>query len=207
MKRKRERKRDVETSIVVGFFGCEPGVGVTFLVLAMATYFSQFLGIQTTVMECCGQDRLIHLEGRLKRVVRCGENHFRIDQVDYYANAGEELVAEQICSNRGAILLDLGHNYLTAKPYLMRCTRKVLLVNTMPWKVSTYEEFREAFETVEKKIKWDVTGTFAWNETERNKIMRDKVDLLQIPFIPNPFQITFQECQILRKVMNQSIMR
>lgn len=159
-------------------------------------------------MECCGQDEFIGIGIRMAQGRAMADDFFKINGMRFYARAKEQLVAEEICSNRGVVILDLGSDYAKARPYLLRCDKRIILGSTAPWKIEQFLGFIERHCNYEDKLTFSVIGTLDGITVDKKDKLRLKNlkvgNPVIIPFIREPFQVMYEHCKVFETLIHAS---
>lgn len=188
--------------MTIGIAGCDSGVGVTHLALALGSY-------------CCSKQRRkvayieLHTKNEISRLLSeeqlccllrrqtAGAASFAadlpcfcLDGVDYYPQASGNTVP--ILLNRGydCLILDSGRLEEAGLPEFLRCDRKLVIGSLAVWKAWKYEAFLQklrAFTDLGEGFSYLVQ---AGNKKSISDFSRShQISMCQVPFINNPFRI------------------
>ncbi|MCI8390701.1 MAG: hypothetical protein HFI35_08490 [Roseburia sp.] len=188
--------------MTIGIAGCDSGVGVTHLALALGSY-------------CCSKQRKkvayieLHARNEISRLLReetldsmlrqqaakassfsqdtfC----FRLDGVDYYPHASGNTVP--ILLNRGydCLILDTGRPEESVLTEFLRCDRKLVIGSLAVWKAWKYEAFLHKLRTFADLGEGFSYLVQAGNEKSISDFSKSHpLSMRQVPFIKNPFRI------------------
>ncbi|MBO5372187.1 MAG: hypothetical protein J6A75_05640 [Lachnospiraceae bacterium] len=100
---------------------------MTHLAVALANYTTSGLGEKTACVEIGGH-------GQLSQWKKAEKDGYFTDQgVFYYPDYSKERIPVLLNMDYERIILDFGDAYLSCREEIMRCDRKIFLLNLNPW--------------------------------------------------------------------------
>lgn len=158
---------------------------MTHLSVALANYAASGLGEKTVYVELGGHGEIAHWK-------TANEQGFFTDLgVCYYPDFKREQIPVLLNQGYEKIIMDFGDVYLSFREELMRCDRKIFLLNLNPW-----QEFaaKKLIRTVQNDdwggIRPIYAGVNAKELTKRAVEKEYKLQIAEVPTIQNPRCIT-----------------
>lgn len=165
----------------VGIAGSIRGSGATHLSVALANYAASGLGQKTAYLELDGHGEIAHWKETNK------QGYFTVNGVHYYPNVKRDQIPILLNYDYEWIFMDFGDEYRLFREDLLRCDRKIFLLNLNPW-----QEFyaKEMLRAVLQKNWGGIQPVYAGvkMQYEEKKRMEREFGIMvtQIPLILNP---------------------
>lgn len=199
--------------------GCDSGIGVTHLAIALCSYccskqrkraaflelhtrneISQlipeselFAAMNTQSRASCSAE--MHSKVSLLGTSHAPESgrdklHFKYHGVDYYPHVSGNEVPALLNQGYDYLILDMGSMKEADHSEFLRCDRKLVLGSLAPWKIWTYEEFFRQFDNSVNLGE----GFYYLTQTGTAKSIphfskAHHISMSGVPFIKNPFRI------------------
>lgn len=122
---------------------------------------------------------------------------FNVQEVVYYKNADEELLAACMNLHYECIIIDFGCSYNECRNAFLRCTVKAVVLSLSDWKMKLCLEFIRQIEA-DKKNSWYYLNIFGSEETRRELKKTFKINSVKIPFSEDAFTITKAEIKFFK---------
>lgn len=192
--------------LTIGITGCNAGVGVTHLAIALANLCGSKLGAKTACIEFHKRDEIRFLMTESRLSFRQQENscrsYFRIYDVDYYPNASKEELPCLLNQGYQYLILDLGNAEEADFSELLRCDKKIIIGNPVSWKI---DKFRKTLTRITQNTT-SGEGFLYLIEMGKPKILRElsshyHIQVRSVPFIPNPFRIEKEAFSVLQELL------
>lgn len=199
--------------------GCDSGMGVTHLAIALCSYCCSKQRKRAALLELHTRNEIsqlipeselfaamnahsrtfhsskVHSNISLLGTTRPQESgqdylHFKFHGVDYYPHvSGNEIPA---LLNRGYdyLILDMGSMKEADLSEFLRCDRKLILGSLAPWKIWTYEEFFRQFDNSVNLGEGFYYLTQTGTTEDISQFSKTHhISMSGVPFIKNPFRI------------------
>lgn len=156
--------------------------------VALANYATSGLGEKTAYLELCGHEEIKHW----KEVNDKG--YFMDLKIHYYPKFKKEDVSLLLTLGYDKVILDFGDDYSGFREEMLRCDRKVFLINLNPWQKFFAEKL---LCTVQKENWGSIEPLYA--SANILKAQREEVEkkygisVMEIPVIPDP-RCIHREC-------------
>lgn len=165
----------------VGIAGSTRGSGVTHLSVALANYAASGLGEKTAYVELGGHSEMMYWK-------KTNEPGFFTDLgVHYYPDFRREQIPVLLNRDYEKIIMDFGDAYLSFREELLRCDRKIFLLNMNPW-----QEFaaRKLVNTVKGELWGGISPVYgavkAVKHVKKTVEKENRIRVAEIPLIENP---------------------
>ncbi len=183
----------------IGIAGSIRGSGATHLSVALANYAASGLGEKTACLELGGHGELANWKMAEE------EGYFTDQKIHYYPDVKKEQIP--IILNRGyeRIIMDFGDAYVSFREELLRCDRKVMLLNLNPW-----QEFaaRRMLDAMGRKDWGNIKPLYAGRNAQKacKKTLEREygVTILEIPLIPEPGRIRADEFSCMDLILGRA---
>lgn len=170
-----------ENNRVVGIAGSVPGSGVTHLSVALANYAASGLGEKTACLELSGRGEFGHWKA-------AGAEGYFVDRgIHFYPDFPEREMPILMNRDYERIILDFGEDYVRCREEILRCHRKIFLLNLNPWQMSAAEKL---ISTVQGDNWKGIRPCYASLHTDRarKKAMEKKfgIRIEELPILNQP---------------------
>lgn len=194
--------------MTIGIMGCDTGVGVTHLAIALCNYCCSKQRKKVAYLELHARAEISQLipESKLysalkphsaKHTLKSNLSdstscpcHFQFRGVDYYPHVSDSMIPALLNQGYDYLILDIGSIKEADYSEFLRCDRKLVVGSVAPWKLWRYEEFfrqfvnsqnlGEGFHYLLQMGTWADTSHF---------IKSHHISMVPIPFIKNPFRL------------------
>ena len=168
----------------IGIAGSIRGSGATHLAVALANYAASGQNERAACPELGASKEL----ARWKEAGKDG--CFKEKGVSYYPNVKREQIPILLNRSYEKILMDFSDDYSGYREELLRCGRKIFLLNLNPWQAYAARELLEEIQS----DKWgNIRPVFASLNPQKmvkNAIEQEfKIQVISLPLIPDPFRI------------------
>lgn len=156
--------------------------------MALANYAASALGEKTAYLELDGHGGMTHYKPT-------GEKGYFIQAgVHYYPEMKKEEIPILLNCEYEKIIMDFGDSYMSHREELLRCDRKIFLLNLNPWqeyaaKKLVYTVLSEGWGNI-KPLYAGVNAQKAVKEAVEREC---RIDIMELPLIPNPMCIRSEE--------------
>lgn len=125
--------------------------------------------------------------------------------IDFFPSITLSKLTDILSQNYDFFIIDFGIlNQFTINEY-RRCNTQLAICPVSPWKRNIFDEFINMFK--EKYTNYQTQIYFLGNNNKENlnKIHRVyKINILPLPFLPNPFQITSEEFDFFKRIIERN---
>lgn len=125
--------------------GCNSGIGVTHLAIALCNFCASKLGKRTAYIELHQRNEILPFLSGQKHTVSSktdtGRSFFQCRGIDYYPNANEGEIPSLLNLGYSYLIFDLGSFVEADFPEFLRCDCKIVLGSLAPWKAESWKEF------------------------------------------------------------------
>lgn len=205
--------------MTIGIMGCDAGIGVTHLAIALCSYCCSKQRKRAALLELHTRNEIsqlvpeselcaamnahsrtscsaeVHSKASLfgtSHSLESGQSylHFKLHGVDYYPHVAGNEVPALLNQGYDYLILDMGSMKEADHSEFLRCDRKLVLGSLAPWKIWTYEEFFRQFSNSVNL--GEGFYYLAQTGTTKNIPQFSKahhISMSGVPFIKNPFQI------------------
>lgn len=149
--------------------------------VALANYAASALGEKTAYLELNKHDEIRHWKN-------AGENgYFKDSCIHYYPNLNKEEIPIILNRDYERIIMDFGDAYAGFREEMLRCGRKVFLLNLNFWQKFAAEKMADS--VLEKE--WGGIQPFYASANMQKSVKREMekeygIQILEIPFLENP---------------------
>ena len=177
-------KKNEKKVKIIGIAGAIRGSGATHLSIALANYTASGLGEKTACLELGGHGEMSHWKEAGTK------GYFTDAKIDYYPDLKKEQIPVLLNCGYETIIMDFGDAYKSYQGELLRCDRKIMLLNLNPWQAYAARELLEEIQS----DKWgNIRPVFASLNPQKmvkNAIEQEfKIQVISLPLIPDPFRI------------------
>lgn len=147
----------------------------------MANYSASGLGEKTAYLELCGHGEISHWKEANPK------GYFTDLKIDYYPDLKREQIPILMNHPYEKIIMDFGEAYLHFREELLRCDRKIFLLNLNPWQKFAAEKMIRVTE----EDHWGGIAPF-YGSVHAQKDIKKKlekkygIEITDIPPLPNP---------------------
>ena len=168
----------------IGIAGSSRGSGATHLSVALANYAASGLGEKTAYLELNGHKQIGHWKN-------AGEDgYFQDLRVHYYPNLKKEEIPIILNRDYDRVIMDFGDAYASFREDLLRCGRKVFLLNLSRWQKFEAEKM---INSVQRKDWGGIQPVYAsvnaQKEIKREIERKYGTQIESIPLLPDPGRI------------------
>lgn len=182
----------------IGIAGSIRGSGATHLSVALANYAASGLGKKTACLELNGH-------GEMRRWKEAKEGgYFEDGGIQYYPDVKEEQIPILLNRAYDTILMDFGDAYEQFRMEMLRCERKVFLLNLNPWQTFAAEQMICAV----KEERWGGIQPF-YAGMHMQKAIREALEqkysikIAEVPFLPDARSIPADAFSCLDAVLGR----
>lgn len=186
----------------IGIAGSIRGSGVTHLSVALANYAASGLGEKTAYLELCGHGEISHW----KEINQKG--YFTDIKIDYYPDLKREQIPILMNCPYERLIMDFGDAYLNFREELLRCSRKIFLLNLNPWQKFAAEKMIRATE----EERWGNIEPFYLSVNGQKDVKKKvekkyAVEVMEVPLIPNPRHIPAENFPCMDSILGNPTAR
>lgn len=176
--------------------GCESGLGVTHLSIALANYTAGWLGANTALAELGERNGLAQLS-------ETGvEESFYRSGVVYYPSVTSSGLGMISNMDYEYIILDLGPDSRMAREEIMRCNGKLIVGSLKPWRKAVYYDYIKRLQNNMGNLELYTFLALFEDKIEIKKCRRTfKAQVKSIPFLANPFCAQEKEIPFLHSLI------
>lgn len=164
------------------------GIGVTHLVMILATYSVSHRRRRTAVVELSGNHTI-------EKLAKTG-GPFDWNGISCYPNFMKNGIADVINRDYEIVIFDMGSNYYRTRTELLRCNQKVILGSLSPWRKTEYIRFVTEVMGEDRNVRNMIFLT-------QNGMKKDKKDFKKttgqtvypIPYLPEPMLVDKSQCE------------
>lgn len=168
--------------------------------VALANYAASGLGERTACVELGGR-------GEFRYWKKAGNEGYFVDQgICFYPDFPKEKIP--ILMNRGyeSIILDFGESYLDCREEILRCHRKVFLLNLNPWQK---EAARRLLAAVQGEEWGNIVPYYAGLHMDsklRTALEREfHINIEELPVIRQPLRVEAELFSCMDRILARSI--
>ena len=177
----KKKEKTQKTVKSIGIAGAIRGSGATHLSVALANYAASGLGEKTACLELGGHGELAHWKAVNKK------GYFTDAKIHYYPDFKKEQIPVLINCAYEKIIMDFGDAYISCQGELLRCDRKIVLLNLNPWQEFTAKRMIERIQSGEWGNAVPVYASVNAVKAIKKSIEREyRISIAEIPLIPNP---------------------
>lgn len=156
--------------------------------VALANYAAGGLNEKTAYLELFGQEEMSRWKEK-------NENGYFVDQkVFYYPEFDREQIPILLNRNYEKIIMDFGDAYIQFREEILRCDRKIFLLNLNPWQKFAAEKM---VNIVQNKYWGDIEPVYMSvnaQPAEKEKMEKEfGIEITEVPFIKNPRLVMSEE--------------
>ena len=154
----------------------------------MANYAASGLGEKTACLELGGQGELAHWN----EVNRKG--FFTEAGIDFYPNLKKEQIPILLNCGYETVIMDFGDDYQGCIGELLRCDRKILLLNLNPWQKFAAQKIVQSVQCGEWGDMAPVYASVHAQESVKKALEKEyRISIAKLPVIPDPTCICAEE--------------
>lgn len=161
---------------------------MTHLSVALANYAASGQGEKTAYLELGGHGEIAHWKKKNEK------GYFTDLGIHYYPDFKREQIPILLNQEYEKIIMDFGDAYLSFREELLRCDKKVFLLNLNPW-----QEFaaKKLLDNLQNKDWGGIRPLYAGVNVQKTQIQNVeknyKIQIMKIPIIENPKCIQTEE--------------
>ena len=180
-------KKNEKKVKIIGIAGAIRGSGATHLSIALANYTASGLGEKTACLELGGHGEMSHWKAAGTK------GYFTDAKIDYYPDLKKEQIPVLLNCGYETIIMDFGDAYKSYQGELLRCDRKIMLLNLNPWQEFAARKLVQtvpfyAGVNVQKSVKKAVEREF-------------KISVMELPSIPDPTCIRSEQFSCMNLIL------
>lgn len=189
-------KKKVKSVRTIGFAGSIRGCGVTHLSVAAANYAAGGLNEKTAYLELIGHGEISHWKEK-------NESGYFVDyNIHYYPDFKREQIPILLNRDYERIIMDFGDGYNDFREEILRCDKKIFLLNLNPWQKYAAEKM---VNTVQDEHWGDIQPVYMSmnaQKTEKEAIEKKfKIRITKLSLIQNPRSIRSEEFSFMDSIM------
>lgn len=167
--------------------------------MALANYASSGLGEKTAYVELSGH-------GELKDWKETGAEGYFIDQgIYFYPDFPRERIPILLNQDYERIIMDFGENYENYREEILRCHRKVFLLNLNPWQKSVAEKLVGTVQCEEWGGIRPFYASVHAGKTEKKAIEQEfHIHIEEIPVIEQPCCVEADKFGCMNRILEYS---
>lgn len=133
------------------------------------------------------------------------EEHFLYQKIDCYPNFLREDIPVLLNRDYERFIFDFGDQYVNYREEILRCDKKVFLLNLNPWQNFAAEKLVSTVQNTDWGGIRPVYASISFAESEKKKIeKRYHIQISQVPLIQEPFCIVPTEFLYLDMILNSN---
>lgn len=183
----------------IGIAGSIRGSGVTHLSVALANYAVSGLGKKTAYLE-------LHANGEIAHWKMAGtKGYFTDKKIHYYPKLERGQIPILLNDDYECVIMDFGDEYISFREEMLRCDRKVFLLNINLWQ-NFYA--KKLLDVVQKEDWGNIQPLYA-SANAQKKLKREMeksygIQIENIPLIQDPACITSDKFACLDRILGHS---
>lgn len=206
-------RNGTRSPVTVGIIGCDGGIGVTHLGIALCSYCASkrrgrtaFIELheRTEIAQLCPKQDLSAVMAQSAAISLAADKpgtplsaahvrqypHFRLHGVDYYPRTSGSALPSLLNQGYDYLILDLGSRTEADISEFLRCDKKLVLGSPALWKLWSYESF---FQSIGNSINLGEGLCYLVQTGNLKNLTRiaklHHIEFSNVPFIKNPFRI------------------
>lgn len=196
---KKKNRRIAKEPRIIGVTGARRCVGTTHFCVLAANYLCSACGRRTAVLEWNDHEDFARF-GSICTGYSAAESHCQIQEVDFFAKAKGDVLADCLHMDYEEILIDFGSLEEQSREELLRCHRVILLVSFSEWQMDGAGQSK-VWEESAVRNGWQCLAAFGseasrlrWNKRRRPIVQR-------MPFSADAFTITETMMEFMRTIL------
>lgn len=167
--------------------------------MALANYAASGLSEKTAYLE-------LHKYGEMNHWKKPNEKgYFEDFKIHYYPNFKQEQIPILLNLGYEKIIMDFGDEYSVYREEILRCDRKIFLLNLNPWQKFAAEKTAEDLQ----KKEWGNIHPIYASVNAQNIIKKEiekkyGIQIMEIPFIKNPRLLQAEDFFCMDFILGQS---
>ena len=167
--------------------------------VALSNYAASGLGENTAYLELCGHGEITHWKETK------GNDYFSDSGVHYYPDFRKEDIPILLNLEYERIIMDFGDAYVSFREEILRCDRKVFLLNLNPWQKFAAEKMAD---TIQNKNWGGIQPLYAsvnaQKDVKEEMEKKYKIQVTDIFSIPNPKRIRTESFSCMDFILGYS---
>ena len=177
-----KKKEKIRKSI--GIAGSVCGSGATHLSVALANYAASALGENTACLELGRQGEFAYWK------TASPKGYFKDSGIDYYPGMKMEHIPTLLNCGYETIIMDFGNDYQNCFGEILRCDRKIILLNLNPWQEFAAKKLVQAVQSEKWGNTVPVYAGIHLHEPIKKALEKEfQISIVKLPFIPDPTRI------------------
>lgn len=169
--------------------------------VALANYAASGLGERTACLELGGHGEWTHW----KAVNQKG--YFTDAKIDYYPCLTEDKIPTLLNCGYEKLIMDFGDEYKKYYGELLRCDRKIILLNLNPWQEFAARKIVQAVQNGQWGNAMPVYASVHAQESVKRALEKElKISVIKLPAIPDPMHILPEEFPCMDFILGRGAM-
>ncbi len=127
---------------------------------------------------------------------------FSLFGVDYYWNINKSNMGELYNYGYDYVIFDMGNDYEENRDELLRCTKKLIVGSMQEWKRADFINLVENTNDETDNSDWIYLLLYAKSKEMKRLRKMYKIDIVQIPWEPDPFLIHSSNFDFFSKIIH-----
>lgn len=200
--RKNMMKEKKAGKLIIGVVTTHSGAGGTHFSMALATYFSEWLGLKTSYLEFKSKSSIGSLEEFFYGKKSENLDKISVGRITFYDYHYLPRISEIIGDESDCVILDIGHNFSENINEFLRCDLKIVISSIAIWKQEELLNFLSS-QDISKAKDWKYVIPFTYKKGIKENSRKFHIPMYEMPYQPDPFTITDSNVSFFKNLLQK----